>query len=42
MVRDIEVVKKSYPTFWTDLQQAGFTLIDADNEINPNTPDTEQ
>ena len=42
VIRDIEVVKKSYPTFWTDLQQAGFTLIDADNEINPNTPDTEQ
>lgn len=42
VIRNIEVVKKSYPTFWTDLQQAGFTLIDADNEINPNTPDTEQ
>lgn len=30
VVRDAEVVGKSYPGFWDDLQKAGFTLADAD------------
>jgi 3-phosphoshikimate 1-carboxyvinyltransferase len=25
-ITEPEVVKKSYPTFWTDLQSAGFTI----------------
>lgn len=29
IVRDIEVVGKSYPGFWNDMRQAGFTLTDA-------------
>lgn len=29
VVRDAEVVNKSYPRFWHDLEAAGFTLVDA-------------
>lgn len=29
VIRNVEVVNKSYPTFWHDLQNAGFKLIDA-------------
>ena len=29
IVRDAEVVAKSYPGFWDDMRQAGFTLTDA-------------
>ncbi len=29
IVRDAEVVGKSYPGFWNDMRQAGFTLTDA-------------
>lgn len=29
IVRDAEVVGKSYPDFWNDMRQAGFTLTDA-------------
>lgn len=28
IVRDVDVVEKSYPDFWRDLEAAGFTLID--------------
>lgn len=28
-INDIEVVSKSYPGFWNDLRQAGFTLEEA-------------
>lgn len=28
VVRDVEVVAKSYPSFWQDLEAAGFTLLD--------------
>lgn len=44
VVRDVEVVAKSYPSFWEDLRAAGFSLIDTNdldkNEIdnNPQTP----
>lgn len=27
-IRDVDVVTKSYPDYWTHLQQAGFTLVD--------------
>lgn len=30
IVRDVEVVGKSYPGFWDDLRSAGFTVEDAD------------
>ena len=30
VVRDAEVVGKSYPDYWKHLQQAGFTVVDAD------------
>lgn len=30
VVRDAEVVSKSYPEFWTHLQSVGFTITDAD------------
>lgn len=34
VVRDVEVVNKSYPGFWSDLQAAGFTLADpAENNL---------
>ena len=29
IINDAEVVSKSYPTFWDDLRNAGFTVIDA-------------
>ena len=35
IIRDAEVVSKSYPQYWEDLRAAGFTLVDADAE-----PDT--
>lgn len=41
VIRDIEVVGKSYPTFWNDLQQAGFTIVDADAEIETDNSETE-
>lgn len=31
VIRDAEVVSKSYPGFWDDLISAGFTVTDADN-----------
>lgn len=30
VVRDAEVVNKSYPQFWDHLREAGFTVVDAD------------
>lgn len=30
VVEDVETVTKSYPTFWEELQNAGFTIIDGD------------
>lgn len=30
VINDMEVVAKSYPTFWTELHQAGFILLDGD------------
>ena len=29
IIRDVEVVNKSYPRFWHDLQAAGFIITDA-------------
>lgn len=29
-IRDVEVVSKSYPGFWADLEAAGFNLVDGD------------
>ncbi len=29
IIRNVEVVKKSYPGYWDDLRSAGFTLVDA-------------
>ncbi|MDE5595908.1 MAG: 3-phosphoshikimate 1-carboxyvinyltransferase [Muribaculaceae bacterium] len=29
IIRDAEVVEKSYPAFWNDLREAGFTITDA-------------
>lgn len=30
IIRDAEVVSKSYPGFWDDLREAGFTILDGD------------
>lgn len=30
VINDMEVVAKSYPTFWTELHKAGFILLDGD------------
>lgn len=32
IIRDAEVVSKSYPDYWEDLRATGFTLVDADAE----------
>lgn len=37
VVRDIDVVTKSYPTYWEDLQRAGFTLADPSDPL-PEVP----
>ncbi|MDE6437233.1 MAG: 3-phosphoshikimate 1-carboxyvinyltransferase, partial [Muribaculaceae bacterium] len=34
VVRDVEVVNKSYPGFWDALRQAGFTLADPSEPIH--------
>lgn len=31
VIRDAEVVEKSYPDFWNDLRATGFTVVDAEN-----------
>jgi 3-phosphoshikimate 1-carboxyvinyltransferase len=31
VIKDVDVVSKSYPNFWKDLESAGFTLVDAEN-----------
>ena len=33
VVRDVEVVDKSYPSFWDELRAAGFTLLDPSEPI---------
>jgi len=33
VVRDAEVVDKSYPAFWDDLRAAGFTVVDANQQV---------
>ena len=37
VIRNAEVVSKSYPGYWDALRAAGFTIADADAE----TPDNE-
>ena len=32
VIKDAEVVSKSYHAFWNDLRSAGFTIVDADSE----------
>ena len=27
IIKDVEVVSKSYPNFWEDLQKGGFTIV---------------
>lgn len=34
VIRDAQVVSKSYPEYWEHLQQAGFEIVDADEDIN--------
>lgn len=41
VIEDIEVVSKSYPHFWSDMENAGFTLVDADAPLE-DTPDSNQ
>jgi 3-phosphoshikimate 1-carboxyvinyltransferase len=28
VIKDVDVVSKSYPNFWKDLEAAGFTLVE--------------
>lgn len=42
VIRDSEVVAKSYPDFWTHLEEAGFTLRDAAEPIEEIANDTEE
>ncbi len=41
IIRDIEVVAKSYPSFWNDLQDAGFVLVDPES-INTEVSDNDE
>lgn len=34
VINDMEVVTKSYPNFWTELQNAGFILLDGDAPLH--------
>jgi len=34
VIKDVEVVDKSYPGFWDDLRNAGFTLLDPNETID--------
>lgn len=34
VIRDVEVVNKSYPNFWNDIREAGFTLLDPTDDPN--------
>lgn len=38
VIKDSEVVTKSYPDFWQDLANAGFKIIDAAEPIEPQEP----
>lgn len=43
VIRDIEVVSKSYPGYWDDLRAAGFTLQDAAEEpLEPEAAEEEE
>ena len=39
VVRDVEVVDKSYPAFWSDLAGAGFRLADASMPVEEPVAD---
>lgn len=41
VIKDIEVVNKSYPMFWDDMRHAGFTLTDASIPL-PDPEETEE
>lgn len=41
IIRDSEVVSKSYPDFWTQLEEAGFNLVDAETPLNQPENDPE-
>lgn len=41
VVRDVEVVDKSYPRFWEQLEVAGFRLVDASIPLDRLQPDEE-
>lgn len=43
VIRDIEVVSKSYPAFWDDLRSAGFILTDASIPLpDPEDPEDQE
>lgn len=42
VVRDVEVVGKSYPEYWDHLRRAGFDITDADENENRETEQNEQ
>lgn len=41
LIRNAEVVSKSYPDFWRDLANAGFTITDADSQQNSDEDATD-
>ncbi len=42
MIRNAEVVSKSYPVFWDDMRSAGFTIVDAASADAPDLDPTLQ
>ena len=36
IIKGAEAVSKSYPDFWADMQEAGFTIADADADAPDN------
>ncbi|MDE7135700.1 MAG: hypothetical protein K2N91_03630, partial [Muribaculaceae bacterium] len=39
VINDAEVVSKSYPGFWKDLESAGFNIVDADAQSTDSADD---
>jgi 3-phosphoshikimate 1-carboxyvinyltransferase len=42
IIRNAEVVSKSYPGYWDDLRSAGFTVVDRDEDVQFDQVETEE
>jgi 3-phosphoshikimate 1-carboxyvinyltransferase len=42
IIRNAEVVSKSYPGYWDDLRSAGFTVVDRDEDVQFDQVEAEE